>query len=69
VQTLFQITPLNWAEWKAVLLFSAPVVVIDEILKFVTVRCLSVNAGSRLINDLGELRRAAHCEAEDGLRP
>ncbi|CAL1704224.1 unnamed protein product [Somion occarium] len=34
--TLFAITPLNWIEWKAVLYFSAPVVVIDEVLKFVT---------------------------------
>ncbi|KAH0584307.1 hypothetical protein H2248_009852 [Termitomyces sp. 'cryptogamus'] len=34
--TLFAITPLNWIEWKAVLYLSAPVLVIDEILKFVT---------------------------------
>ncbi|KAH9952194.1 calcium-transporting ATPase [Amylocystis lapponica] len=34
--TLFAITPLNWVEWKAVLYFSAPVVAIDEVLKFVT---------------------------------
>lgn len=33
---LFAITPLNWAEWKAVLLISAPVIVIDEVLKFIT---------------------------------
>jgi Ca2+ transporting ATPase len=33
---LFQITPLNWIEWKAVLYLSAPVLIIDEILKFVT---------------------------------
>ncbi|KAG6815872.1 hypothetical protein H0H87_010615 [Tephrocybe sp. NHM501043] len=35
--TLFAITPLNWAEWKAVLYLSAPVLVIDEVLKFVTI--------------------------------
>ncbi|KIJ69348.1 hypothetical protein HYDPIDRAFT_105948 [Hydnomerulius pinastri MD-312] len=34
--SLFAITPLNWAEWKAVLYLSAPVLVIDEVLKFVT---------------------------------
>ncbi|KAG6888489.1 hypothetical protein C0995_007915 [Termitomyces sp. Mi166 len=34
--TLFAITPLNWIEWKAVLYLSAPVLVIDELLKFVT---------------------------------
>jgi len=33
---LFQITPLNWAEWRAVLYFSAPVVAIDEVLKFIS---------------------------------
>ncbi|TFY80158.1 hypothetical protein EWM64_g3857 [Hericium alpestre] len=34
--TLFAITPLNWIEWKAVLYLSAPVLLIDEILKFVS---------------------------------
>lgn len=34
--TLFAITPLNWIEWKAVLLISAPVLVIDEVLKFIS---------------------------------
>ncbi|KAF8810167.1 Ca-transporting ATPase [Phlegmacium glaucopus] len=33
---LFFITPLNWLEWKAVLLISAPVIIIDEILKFIS---------------------------------
>lgn len=37
---LFVIAPLEWTEWKAVLLISAPVIVIDEVLKFVTVRTL-----------------------------
>jgi P-type Ca2+ transporter type 2A len=35
LQGLFSIVPLTWAEWQAVLLISAPVIVIDEALKFV----------------------------------
>ncbi|TKA60098.1 hypothetical protein B0A49_08098, partial [Cryomyces minteri] len=35
LQSLFSIVPLNWNEWKAVLLISAPIVGIDEVLKFV----------------------------------
>lgn len=33
---LFQITPLNLAEWQAVLWISAPVIAIDEVLKWVS---------------------------------
>jgi Ca2+ transporting ATPase len=36
-QSLFAITPLNWVEWKAVLYLSAPVLAIDEVLKFISV--------------------------------
>ncbi|KAB8230689.1 calcium-transporting ATPase [Aspergillus alliaceus] len=35
LQGLFSILPLDWVEWKAVLAISAPVVLIDEALKFV----------------------------------
>ncbi|KAE8138012.1 hypothetical protein BDV38DRAFT_76126 [Aspergillus pseudotamarii] len=35
LQGLFSILPLNWIEWKAVLAISAPVIIIDEALKFV----------------------------------
>ncbi|CAD6564903.1 MAG: hypothetical protein TREMPRED_000390 [Tremellales sp. Tagirdzhanova-0007] len=35
-RALFQITPLNWDEWMAVLWISAPVIVIDEILKWIS---------------------------------
>ncbi|KII89028.1 hypothetical protein PLICRDRAFT_40683 [Plicaturopsis crispa FD-325 SS-3] len=36
--SLFAITPLNWIEWRAVLYMSAPVVVLDEILKFISAK-------------------------------
>ncbi|KAL1972387.1 hypothetical protein VTN31DRAFT_6801 [Thermomyces dupontii] len=35
LRTLFSILPLTWSEWKAVLAISAPVIVIDELLKFI----------------------------------
>ncbi|RYP56185.1 hypothetical protein DL769_009951 [Monosporascus sp. CRB-8-3] len=35
LQSLFSILPLNWTEWKAVLAISAPVIVIDEVLKLI----------------------------------
>ncbi|EGE06037.1 calcium-transporting ATPase [Trichophyton equinum CBS 127.97] len=35
LQSLFNILPLNWLEWKAVLVISAPVIVIDELLKYI----------------------------------
>ncbi|KAL2072833.1 hypothetical protein VTL71DRAFT_12176 [Oculimacula yallundae] len=35
LQTLFSILPLNWNEWQAVLIISAPVILIDEVLKLI----------------------------------
>jgi hypothetical protein len=51
-RALFQITPLNWQEWQAVLWISAPVIAIDEVLKWVSnrlsksVRCPVITKGS-----------------------
>ncbi|KAJ5748095.1 uncharacterized protein N7511_009791 [Penicillium nucicola] len=39
LQNLFSILPLNWTEWQAVLVISAPVIFIDEVLKYAE-RCL-----------------------------
>lgn len=35
-RSLFQITPLNLDEWRAVVYISAPVVLIDEVLKWIS---------------------------------
>lgn len=38
---IFAIAPLNWQEWKAVIYISAPVIVIDEVLKFLSAKFVS----------------------------
>ncbi|XP_071946401.1 calcium-transporting ATPase sarcoplasmic/endoplasmic reticulum type-like isoform X2 [Antedon mediterranea] len=42
LSTIFQITPLNWTEWIAVLKISIPVILLDETLKFVARRVTDV---------------------------
>lgn len=36
LQLVFGVTALSWPEWRAVLVLSAPVVLLDEALKFVS---------------------------------
>ncbi|GAA6029520.1 hypothetical protein JCM8097_003719 [Rhodosporidiobolus ruineniae] len=42
--TLFQITPLNWDEWKAVVAISFSVILLDEAFKFVSTRFVAPEA-------------------------
>ena len=46
---VFGVAPLSWAEWKLVLAVSAPVILLDEVLKLVTrMRGVDASAGSPL---------------------
>lgn len=45
--TIFQITPLTMVEWFAVLKISFPVIVLDEILKFIARNYIDGEAASR----------------------
>eukprot|EP00794_Sanderia_malayensis_P013989 gene13989-15447_t len=36
MKAIFRVTPLNWTQWMAVLKFSIPVIILDEILKAVS---------------------------------
>ncbi|KAF8626260.1 hypothetical protein AX15_004935 [Amanita polypyramis BW_CC] len=46
--TLFAITPLNRIEWQAVLYLSAPVLILDELLKYITRTFMNVPSKLRL---------------------
>ncbi|WWC60140.1 potassium/sodium efflux P-type ATPase, fungal-type [Kwoniella dejecticola CBS 10117] len=46
-RTMFRITALNQEEWVAVLLISAPVIVIDEVLKWISMR-LDVSGSKKI---------------------
>ena len=51
---IFGITPLNFAEWRLVIAFSVPVILIDEVLKFV----------GRIMNERELKQRLQHIEAD-----
>ncbi|KAJ9109076.1 hypothetical protein QFC21_000404 [Naganishia friedmannii] len=40
LSSIFQIIPLNWDEWMAVLWISAPIILIDEVLKYLTLNVI-----------------------------
>lgn len=40
---VFSVAPIGWHEWKLVLLFSFPVIIIDEVLKFVGRYLVKIN--------------------------
>lgn len=62
-QSLFAIAPLDWIEWKAVLLLSVPVVFIDELLKLLTVRIQSDLPVYHFISYAGNLIDNTHFSA------
>ena len=37
---MFTVAPLNWTEWKAVIYVSFPVIIVDEVLKYISRRML-----------------------------
>ena len=54
---MFNVTPLDWNEWKVVLAFSLPVIFIDEILKFVGRRMSAKELQKRMSSDLEEKKK------------
>jgi P-type Ca2+ transporter type 2A len=62
LQGLFSIEALNWSEWQAVLWISAPVILIDEVLKYAE-RQIYLNTTSAAGEKVNELAMNGHGKA------
>ncbi|KAJ5834341.1 hypothetical protein N7447_000367 [Penicillium robsamsonii] len=58
LQNLFSILPMDWNEWQAVLVISAPVILIDEVLKFVERLLYNTKAVNPAQKGAGKPKRA-----------
>jgi len=54
---MFNVTPLDWNEWKVVLMFSLPVILIDEVLKFVGRRMSEKELKRRMSGDINGAKK------------
>ncbi|RAL09469.1 calcium-transporting ATPase [Aspergillus homomorphus CBS 101889] len=58
LQGLFSIVPLDWIEWQAVLVISAPVIIIDEVLKVMERRLYNNLPAVARVEQNGKPKRA-----------
>ena len=49
--SIFEIVPLTWNDWMLVLIFSFPVILVDEVLKFFGRRMQRIELAKRLKSD------------------
>jgi len=54
---MFNVTPLDWNEWKVVLAFSLPVILIDEVLKFVGRRMSAKELQKRMSSEMNAKKK------------
>jgi len=57
--SIFSIVPHTYEDWKLVFYFSFPVILIDEVLKFVG-RCLNARELAQRINEMEQLHEGTH---------
>ena len=64
---LFAITSLTWGEWQGVLLISAPVILIDEILKFISRNFLASSSKHEVMHSVyAEEKRKSNISKKSG---